>query len=139
VKFFDTSVLVAVVTVHHVHHARSLKAYLAARKQGACAAHSLAEVYSTLTRLPGNQRMECDQAMLVVEDILQRLHVVELTAEDYYEAITGAVADGITGGIFYDALIARCALKVKADAIYTWNARHFQQLGSAIAKLVRTP
>jgi hypothetical protein len=35
-------------------------------------------------------------------------------------------------------LIARCALKAKVDALYTWNARHFQQFGAAIVKRLKT-
>jgi len=77
--FFDTSVLVAAVSVHHMHHAPSQSAYLASSKNNSsCAAHSLAEVYATLTRFPGKQRMSCEQALLVVDDIRQRLTTIAL-------------------------------------------------------------
>jgi len=140
VNFFDTSVLVAAVSVQHVHHTSSLKVYLAAhKKQAACAAHSLAEVYSTLTRMPGRQRMECDQALLLLDDIQRRIAAVALNAEEYYSAIAAAAAEGIGGGTIYDALIARCALKVRATTIYTWNVDHFRRCGPEVAKRVRTP
>jgi predicted nucleic acid-binding protein len=138
--FFDTSVLVAAVSVHHVHHAPSQAAYLSATKNNSsCAAHSLAEVYSTLTRLPGKQRMSCEQALLFVDDIRTRLTAIVLDDDEYYSAITDAAAEGIIGGTVYDALIARCALKGKAAVIYTWNLDHFRRVGPEVAKRVRMP
>ena len=139
-KFFDSSVLVAAVSVQHIHHVPSLKAYLGAeRKQAGCAAHSLAEVYSTLTRMPGRQRMECDQALLLLDDIRSRITAVALDPDEYYAAVAGAAAAGIAGGAIYDALIAYCALKAKATTIYTWNVEHFRRCGQEVAKRVRTP
>lgn len=138
--FFDTSVLVSAVLVQNVGHQASLTAYLAARKnQAYCAAHSLAEVYSTLTRFPGKQRMSGDQALLVLDDIRTRLAVIALEPEEYCSAIADAAAEGVVGGAIYDALIAHCALKAKATTIYTWNIGHFQRCGPEVAKRVRTP
>ncbi len=56
--FFDTSVLIAAILLQHEHHRPSAAAYLKADKKNACcAAHTLAEVYASLTRMPGGQRM----------------------------------------------------------------------------------
>jgi hypothetical protein len=55
-----------------------------------------------------------------------------LDVEEYYETIEQVSALAITGGALYDALIACCALKAKADMISTWNVKHFQQLGQEI-------
>jgi hypothetical protein len=43
------------------------------------------------------------------------------------------------GGAIYDALLAHCALKAKADTIFTWNIDHFRRVGPEVAKRVRTP
>jgi predicted nucleic acid-binding protein len=138
--FFDTSVLVAAVSVRHIHHEPSLTAYLAANKnQAGCAAHSLAEVYATLTRLPGEQRMSCEQVLLFLDNMRDRLKTIVLDEEEYCSAIADAAGEGLVGGTVYDALIARCALKAKATTIYTWNLDHFLRLGSEVAKRVRTP
>jgi predicted nucleic acid-binding protein len=138
--FFDTSVLVAAVSVHHMHHAPSQSAYLASSKNNSsCAAHSLAEVYATLTRLPGKQRMSSEQALLVVDDIRQRLTTIALDENEYYSAITDAAAEDILGGAIYDALIAQCALKGNATVIYTWNLAHFRRVGSEVARRAQTP
>jgi predicted nucleic acid-binding protein len=140
VIFLDTSVLVAAVLVQNAHHQRSLSAFLRTdKRQSCCAAHSLAEVYSTLTRLPGNQRMSSDQVLVLLDDIRNRFTLVALEPEEYCATIAEAAARGITGGTIYDALIARCALKAKATTIYTWNVEHFRRCGPDIAQRVRTP
>ena len=136
---FDTSVLIPVFIEDHEHHDRSLKVFVDAdKKQNCCAAHSLAEVYSTMTRLPGRHRLSGEQALLFLENIRERLTLIALTGDEYHAAIKEAATAGVIGGTIYDALIARCALKAKVDAVYTWNTKHFQQFGSAIVKLLRT-
>jgi predicted nucleic acid-binding protein len=138
--FFDTSVLVPVFIDEHVHHEASLKAFLTAdKKRDCCGVHSLAEVYSTLTRLPPSHRATADQAMLFLDDMARRLTFIALDAEEHWAAIADAAESGVFGGLTYDALLARCALKAKVETIYTWNLRHFQQLGSRVARLIRTP
>ena len=138
--FFDSSVLVPAYVDAHVHHEASRRIYLRAeKKHDCCAAHSLAEVYATLTRLPGNLRASGDQAMLFLADMAERLTFIALDAEEYWAAIADAADSGVVGGLTYDALLARCALKAKVETIYTWNPGHFQQLGSNVAKRVKTP
>ncbi len=137
---FDSSALVPVFLEDHEHHERSLHALAGAdRRRDCCAAHSLAEVYATMTRLPGRHRLSGDQVMLFLENIRERLTLIALTGDEYYAAINDAAAAGVVGGTIYDALIARCAMKANADVIYTWNIRHFEQFGAIIAKRLRTP
>jgi len=138
--FFDTSVLVPVFLEDHPHHDASLEAFLQTdKKRGCCAAHSLAEVYSALTRLPGKNRLSAEQALLLLGDLRDHLSMVALDADEYYAALEECAAAGIVGGTVYDALLARCALKARADTIYTWNLKHFQQLGPEVARRIRTP
>ncbi len=92
-----------------------------------------------MTRLPGRHRLSGEQALLFLEDIRERLMVVALDEREYYAAIKKAATTGIVGGTIYDALLAHCALKAKADTIYTWNIRHFEQFGPVIAERLRTP
>ncbi len=138
---FDTSVLVLTFLGDHEHHEASLDVFLRFEKrQACCAAHSLAEVYATLTRMPGKYRVSCEQAMLFLAEIRQRLTLVALDEDEYYATIEQASALGVMGGTVYDALLARCALKVRAETLYTWNVKHFQQLGlEEIVKRIRTP
>jgi predicted nucleic acid-binding protein len=136
----DTSVLVPTFLGDHEHHEASLDAFLRFEKrQACCAAHSLAEVYATLTRMPGKYRVSCEQAMLFLGEIRQRLAIVALDEEEYYATIEQASTLGVMGGTVYDALLARCALKANAETIYTWNVKHFQQLGLEAVKRITTP
>jgi len=65
-SFFDTSVLIPAFLEDHEHHQASFAAFLKAdRKHACCAAHSLAEVYSAVTGLPGAHRLSGDQAFLL--------------------------------------------------------------------------
>ena len=138
--FFDTSVLIAATLLRHQHHRPSAAAYLKADKKNACcAAHTLAEVYASLTRMPGGQRMAGDQALLFIDQIRERLTVITLDEEDYCAAIASAVAQGVMGGTIYDALLAKCALKANATTIYTWDVDHFRLLGPEVARRIRTP
>ena len=139
-RFFDTSVLVAAVLEEHEHHERSFSAFSTATPSSAfCAAHNLAESYATLTRYPGKQRLSPDQALLAIEVFENRLSVVALEAREYLAAMRRFAIHGITGGTICDGLIAACALKAKADVLYTWNVGHFMRLGDEIARKVRTP
>jgi predicted nucleic acid-binding protein len=88
--------------------------------------------------MPGRHRVSSEQVLLFLESIRERLTLITLTGDEYHATIKEAGEAGIFGGAIYDALIARCALKAKAEAIYTWNMRHFEQFGAEIAKRLRT-
>ena len=138
--FFDTSVLVPALLPDHVHHTRSFAAFAAvSSKNAACAAHSLAEVYATLTRYPGKQRLSAEAAALLLQEIEQRFSLVWIDGGEYVAAIHSIAKTGIVGGAVYDGLIAACALKANADVLYTWNVDHFKRLGVEVARRVQTP
>jgi predicted nucleic acid-binding protein len=138
--FFDTSVLVPVLYGSHVHHKASLELFVQFDKStGCCGAHSLAEVYSTLTRMPGKHRISGEQAMLFVGSIRERLSIIALTGDEYAEALQASSSLGIVGGGIYDAMLAHCALKAQAETIYSWNGRHYAQCGPEVTRRLRTP
>lgn len=139
-NFFDTSALLPVFLEDHRHHEPSHKAFLAAgKKNSCCAAHSLAEIYSVVTRLPGRHRLSGDQALLFLEDVNARLSLVSLSGEEYLQSAKLAAARGVVGGTFYDALIVSCAQKAEVEVIYTWKLKHFQQFGPDVSRRLRTP
>src|SRR5579864_5010455 len=112
--FFDTSVLVPVFYGDHVHHRASLDLFVQFdRESGCCGAHSLAEIYATLTRMPGRHRISGEQAMLFIGSLLERLTVVALDGDEYARCLASSAALGIVGGATYDALLARCAIKAQ--------------------------
>ena len=138
--FFDTSVLVAVFYGDHVHHKSSLELFVRFDKStGCCGAHSLVEVYSTLTRMPGKHRISCEQAMLFIGSIRERLSIIALAGDEYANALQSSSSLGIVGGGIYDAMLAHCALKEQAETIFTWNVRHYAQCGPGVTKRLKTP
>jgi len=138
--FFDTSVLVPVFLGDHVHHQASLTLLIQFSKSSACCgAHSLVEVFSTLTRMPGKHRISGDQAMLFIGSIRERLSIISLDGDEYADALAASAGKGIVGGGMYDAMLAHCALKANAETIYTWNVRRYSQCGPEVTRRVRTP
>ena len=139
-SFFDTSVLVPVFLADHPHHAASIALFSTCEPETACcAAHSLAEVYATLTRIPAPHRASPDQALKCVEKIAARLRLVGLDGAATLAAIRNAASQNVAGGAIYDALIASCALQSRADRIYSWNTRHFERFGPDVALRLATP
>lgn len=138
--FLDTSVLVATFYADHEHHPPSIDLFLRfGRKQACCCAHSLAEVYATLTGMPGRRRSSGNEALLFLGDIRERLTLVALDQREYFQVAEASAAANLAGGAIYDAILGYCALKAKAEAIYTWNTKDFLRLSPAIASRVRDP
>ncbi len=140
IAFFDTSVLVPVFYGDHVHHTASLERFIQFDKStGCCGAHSLAEVFATLTRMPGKHRISGEQAMLFIGSIRERLSIIALNGDEYADALEASAALGIIGGNIYDAMLAHCAIKSQAETIYSWNSRHYMQCGPEVTRRLRTP
>lgn len=138
--FLDTSVLVPVFLLDHPHHQHSIRLFTRCQNNKAsCAAHSLAEVYATLTRIPKPHTATPEQALACLEAISERFQVISLDGAEYLAAIRGAAANQIAGGTTYDVLIAACALRSGADRIYTWNNRHFNRFGPDIVQRLSSP
>lgn len=47
--------------------------------------------------------------------------------QQYARTLRSSAMAGSVGGTIYDVLLASCALKAKADALFTWNLRHYAQ------------
>lgn len=138
--FLDTSVLVATFYGDHEHHDASLDIFLRfGKKKACCSTHSLAEVYATLTGMPGKRRVGGDAAILFLGDIRANLGLVSLDEREYFQVLEEAAGARLAGGAIYDALIGHCALKAQAETLYTWNTKDFLRLASAIAGRVKQP
>ncbi|MGB8831060.1 MAG: PIN domain-containing protein [Candidatus Sulfotelmatobacter sp.] len=139
-EFFDTSVLIAACSPEQPGHEGSRRLLAAATQEtSACGAHTLAEVYAVLSRLPGGKRRRPDLAERLVTQIADRVTVIPLTAEEYRDTIRSAARSGVAGGTIYDALLLTCARKFSAERIYTWNVRHFRIVAPDLAELIREP
>ena len=136
----DTSVLVATFYSDHERHPPSIDLFLRfGKKDTCCGAHSLAEVYATLTGMPGKRRVSGDEALLFLGDIRERLTLVALDEQEYFQVAEASAAASLVGGAIYDAILGHCALKARAEVIYTWNTKDFLRLPLAIAGRVKNP
>lgn len=52
-----------------------------------CAAHTVAEVYSTMTRLPVRPSIPTEQALLFIRQMRKRFTVVGLTGKEYFATV----------------------------------------------------
>lgn len=139
--FLDTSVFVAAFWGDHIQHGLSVKLVKAATPKTAfCAAHTLAEVYSTMTRLPVKPPIPAEQALLFIRQIQEQFTVVGLTGAEYFATIERLAENGVARGQVFDGLIVTAAAKSNADAIYTWDLGDFQRVSPPeVAKKIRTP
>ncbi len=130
--FFDTTVLVASSEQSHPHHAQARPALLRVAKgqdNGFISAHSIAEVYAALTRLPVQPRIHPVEAVrMITENILPHFEVIPLDKQDYWEVLKTMASEGWIGAKIYDALLLRCAAKRNPERIYTFNLADFRQL-----------
>jgi predicted nucleic acid-binding protein len=138
--FLDTSVLVATFYADHEHHQPSIDLFLHFRKNDACCgAHSLAEVYATVTGMRPPWRVSGDQALLFLGEIRDKLTLVALNEQEYFQVVEAAAAAGFSGGAMYDVILGYCALKADAEVIYTWNVNDFLRLPQPISRRVKRP
>ena len=77
--------------------------------------------------------------MLFVGSIRERLSIIALNGDEYADALQASSALGIVGGGIYDAMLAHCAIKANAEAIYSWNGRHYTQCGPEVTRRLHTP
>ena len=89
--------------------------------------------------MPGKRRVSGDEALLFLGDIRNRLTLVALDGQEYFQMAEASAASGLAGGAVYDAILGHCALKARAEVIYTWNTKDFLRLPPAIAGRVKNP
>lgn len=129
---FDTSVLTAAFLRKHEFHAAAA-AWLVAAKSTAVemfvSAHSLAELYSTLTRMPKPLAIPPVQVWRMIEaDILPQAKVRTLPASRYVRMIRRLADSGVVGGIVYDTVIAEVARLGKVEYLLTLDVPHFERV-----------
>jgi predicted nucleic acid-binding protein len=131
---FDTSVLLAALIQPHPNHDIALPWLKRAKDREiemTVSAHSLAELYAVLSTLPVSPRILPAVALrLIRENIESAASVIALSASDYWSVLKGLGKIGFSGGIVYDALILRAALKARADQLVTFNVKDFRRLSA---------
>jgi predicted nucleic acid-binding protein len=136
----DSSVLVAAVREADLRCEVSRKLINSFKPgEACCAAHSLAEVYASLTGMRPPNRFKPGQAMLVLETIRGRMKCISLTPEEVIDTAHRLAGINLTGGVIYDALLLECARKADAELIYTWNLKHFRMVAPDLASRIVSP
>src|SRR5258706_14614109 len=91
-------------------------------------AHSIAEVYAALMRLPVQPRIHPLEAVRILGDnIVPHFEIIPIDKEDYVAALSSVGNGGGGGPKNYDALLLRCATKRAVKGIYTLNLGDFPQ------------
>ena len=129
---FDTSVLVAAFIEGHPKHERALPWLSKAKAQEfefVVSSHTLAELYAVLTTLPVKPRISPNVSWRLLQENIECVaKTVSLSSIEYKATIKKASESGLSGGIIYDALIAKVAEKSKAERILTFNLKHFRRV-----------
>lgn len=128
----DTSVLVAALIEDHPHYGRAsgvLRSAVNNRVDAVASAHALAELYGVLTRAPFTPRIYPSEARRMIEQsVVPHVSLIAITGPEYRSIIAGCAEAGFGGGMIYDAIHIRVALKAKCDRLYTFSVRHFRSL-----------
>jgi predicted nucleic acid-binding protein len=137
----DTTVLFAASDAGHHHHGPSLDLVATARPSTSfVAAHSLAELYATLSGVPAPRMRRLDHVLEAVEQAARLFTPVTLDPDDCLRTLRHVARAQARSGQIYDALILRCAERAGADTVYTWNIEHFKRIAwPGMAERIRTP
>ncbi len=127
----DTSTLVAALVEAHPEHERCrpwLEKVCAGDLELVVAAHSLAELFAVLSTLPVRPKLTPALARrLIRENVERHATIATLTATDHRAVLDDLAERGLSGGVVYDALIARAAARSGVDRLITLNGRDFRR------------
>lgn len=128
--FLDTSVLLAGLVDFGPQSAPAqsfMHAVAEKRLETAATAwHCCLEFFSVATRLPPEFRLSpADAALLLQEEVFERVTVHDLPERDRLLMLQAAGRDGVAGGRIYDTHIAEVARAIGAKVVITDNRRHF--------------
>ncbi|EDN69251.1 PilT-like protein [Beggiatoa sp. PS] len=141
---FDTSTLVAALVESHPKHTLVLPWLQRVKKgldKGVVSAHSLAELYNILTIFPAKPRRISPQEaqQLIQQNLLEVFEIITLSEQDYMSVIKHLSESGVIGGVIYDALILKAAIKANVDYVMTLNEKDFKRVYPDFADKVISP
>jgi len=128
---FDTSVLIPAFVASHPHHARAhpwLARALNEELKLFLSAHSLAETFAVLTRLPLKPVMPPGVAYHLLEENLKCAEIVELSTAQYWRVLDRMRSLTLSGGSVYDAITIEVARHLDVECLLTFNVRDFRRL-----------
>jgi predicted nucleic acid-binding protein len=129
---FDTSVIIAGMVEPHPSHPVAFPWLKRAKSKEFdlfIASHTLAELYAVLTTLPIRPKITPGVARQLIYNNLEAIaRIVSLSASDYRSVIKRMGDLELSGGIIYDALIAKAAQKSRVDRMVTFNPDDFKRV-----------
>lgn len=131
----DTNLLVALAVESHRFNPDASRLF-ASSAEFMIAAHSLAELYNTLTR-PAMYAWPPMQAARFVEQLATRVSVRSLSTDQYLDAVQRFALSAGIGPRIYDFLIGEVAVLHQLNVIVSMNVRDFAPLFPTLA--IRTP
>ncbi len=90
--------------------------------------HALSEVFSTLTGSRLGFRVDADDVVALLRDLLEDLRLVDLSPADIMEALAEARSRGVRGGQVHDYLHAVTARSAGCEVVLTLNEADFAGL-----------
>lgn len=139
----DTSVLIAALLEDHLFHRQAAPWLECLQRQdveGIMSAHSLAELYAAISRMPTTPRLSPADAISAIEDnVLPFVKVRALDGRSYAALIRRVAAAGLSGGVVYDAVHAEVARRAGVDLLVTLNPRDFERVWTGRPEQVVSP
>ena len=122
--YWDTSALIEAL------HAPRLRSRIR-RGENGTRPHSLAEVFSTLTKGVNFRYPPADAANMAA-DLAKDLDFIELSAADAVSALKKASSLGVRGARIHDLMHAEAAIKYGADELLTLDDAGFASLNLSL-------
>ena len=139
----ETSTLIAGMLPEHAHHASAVAWLSFAKNQSngyTVAAHTTAECYSVLTRLPRKPKISPAEAReLLEENVFARAGILTSPAGDYVQIIRDLDSKALAGAIVHDAVIARAAENAGVERLVTLNPKHFSKVWNGDPSRIVSP
>ncbi len=136
----DSNVLVAVSSIEHLHHERSVGFFSSIENADlVVAVHSLSEFYNAATRRePRGVGLTPLIAKAILDKFVLNFEILGLTDREHIEAIRTFSNSGGRGPLVYDFLIGQVALIHNIPMIITWNVKHMAPLFPTLKVLAPT-
>lgn len=139
----DTSVLFPALWKEHENHESAVRWLEAVRRQ-ACSfvlsSHSVVELFSVMTRHPATRHIASHEVWQVIETtLLPDVTLVPLAPEQIVAKLRWCGANGLSGGILYDAIVAVAAEVAQVDLLLTYNPKHFLRVWPTAVGRIQSP
>ena len=132
----DSSVLIAGVHANHPRHAVAAKWLIRniSLHELMVSHHAILESYAVLTRLPGQWRLTGSEAKKLLESTIKpNMRIAGFKASSIWHSLDSLVNHSAVGGHSYDVFSAEILCQSGAEAIATFNTRHFSEFFSQIS------